>query len=234
MVDDAQKQKFRGRDVRTESSLPIKYQYRDPETNRTRIYDYDPTPPKGSIPRDFLRQRQPGIEQFNMRPPRQGVMGVDIASNDFQPNQSGIMLAMNNNPTMNKIQNIYNKVHPFVPDIDIDNREIGYNYEKDLGPGTFNVGGNYDFDDNEYDFNLGYKMTFDEGGMATLPTPHDYEGIATLPTPEGMQRERVPLTDEQKDFLYDYMLDFMFKQKQREQMEQESIIPPFNYEGLEV
>jgi hypothetical protein len=26
----------------------------------------------------------------------------------------------------------------------------------------------------------------------------------------------------------------MFKQKQREQMEQESIIPPFNYEGLEV
>ena len=46
--------------------------------------------------------------------------------------------------------------------------------------------------------------------------------------------ERVPLTDEQKDFLYDFMLDFMFKQKQREQMEQESIIPPFNYEGLEV
>jgi len=222
MVDDAQKQKFRGRDVRTESSLPIKYQYRDPETNRTRIYDYDPTPPKGSIPRDFLRQRQPGIEQFNMRPPRQGVMGVDIASNDFQPNQSGIMLAMNNNPTMNKIKNIYNKVNPFVPDIDFDDREIGYDYEKDLGPGTFNVGGNYDFDDNEYDFNLGYKMTFDDGG------------IATLPTPEGMQRERFPLTDEQKDYLYDYMLDFMFKQKQREQMEQKSIVPPFNYEGLEV
>ena len=62
----------------------------------------------------------------------------------------------------------------------------------------------------------------------------DDGGIATLPTPEGMQRERVPLTDEQKDYLYDYMLDFMFKQKQREQMEQESIIPPFNYEGLEV
>ena len=108
------------------------------------------------------------------------------------------------------------------PDIDIDDREIGYDYEKDLGPGTFNIGGDYDFDDNQYDFNLGYKMTFDDGG------------IATLPTPEGMQRERVPLTDEQKDYLYDYMLDFMFKQKQREQMEQESIIPPFNYEGLEV
>ena len=147
---------------------------------------------------------------------------------------TGIMLAMNNNPTVNKIQNIYNKVNPFVPDIDIDDREIGYDYEKDLGPGTFNIGGDYDFDDNEYNFNLGYKMTFDDGGIATLPTPHDYEGIATLPTPEGMQRERVPLTDEQKDYLYDYMLDFMFKQKQREQMEQKSIVPPFNYEGLEV
>ena len=129
---------------------------------------------------------------------------------------------MSNNPTVDKIKNMYNKVDPFVPDINIDDREIGYDYEKDLGPGTFNVGGDYDFDDNQYNFNLGYKMTFDDGG------------IATLPTPEGMERERVPLTDEQKDYLYDYMLDFMFKQKQREQMEQESIIPPFNYEGLEV
>ena len=141
---------------------------------------------------------------------------------NYDPGNSGIMLAMSNNPTVDKIKNMYNKVDPFVPDINIDDREIGYDYEKDLGPGTFNVGGDYDFDDNQYNFNLGYKMTFDDGG------------IATLPTPEGMERERVPLTDEQKDYLYDYMLDFMFKQKQREQMEQESIIPPFNYEGLEV
>ena len=35
-------------------------------------------------------------------------------------------------------------------------------------------------------------------------------------------------------FLGNFSKDFMFKQKQREQMEQESIIPPFNYEGLEV
>ena len=210
------------RDVRTEPSLPHKFQYRDPETNRTGIYNYDPRPPKGSIPRDFLRQRQPGIEQFNMRPPRQGVMGMDIASNNFQPNQSGIMLAMNNNPTVDKIKNIYNKVDPFIPDIDIDDREIGYDYEKELGPGTLGLGGNYDFDDNQYGLNIGYKMTFDDGG------------IATLPTPEGMQREKVPLTDEQKDYLYDFMLDFMFKQRQREQQEMEGRIPPFNYEGLEV
>ena len=42
------------------------------------------------------------------------------------------------------------------------------------------------------------------------------------------------LTDEQKDYLYDYMLDFMFKQKQREQMENEGRIPPFNYFDMEV
>ena len=157
-------------------------------------------------PNDFIEPYRPN---FNKRPPE-----------DFP---TGIMLAMSNNPTVDKIKNIYNRVDPFVPDIDIDDREIGYDYEKDLGPGTFNIGGNYDFDDNQYDFNLGYKMTFDDGG------------IATLPTPEGMQkRERVPLTDEQKDYLYDYMLNFMFKQKQREQQEMEGRIPPFNYEGLEV
>ena len=42
------------------------------------------------------------------------------------------------------------------------------------------------------------------------------------------------LTDEQKDYLYDYMLDFMFKQKQREQRENEGRIPPFNYFDMEV
>ena len=92
-----------------------------------------------------------------------------------------------------------------------------------MGPGIFSLGGQYDIDDNQYGLDFGYKFSFDDGG------------IATLPTPEGMQEsERVPLTDEQKDYLYDYMLDFMFKQKQREQMENEGRIPPFNYFDMEV
>jgi hypothetical protein len=212
-----------GRDVRTDPSLPHKFQYLNSEgfgPGRTRIYNYDPRPRPGSIPREFLRQRQPGIEKFNMRPPRQGVMGMDIASNNFQPNQSGIMLAMNNNPTVDKIKNIYNKVDPYIPKkLDEETQGEFYGYEAPMGPGVLTFGTDRDFDN----FYGGYKMTFDDGG------------IATLPTPEGMQKkERVPLTDEQKDFLYDYMIDFMIKQKQREQREMKGRIPPFNYEGLEV
>ena len=55
-----------------------------------------------------------------------------------------------------------------------------------------------------------------------------------MTTPDPQMIEPKKLTDEQKDYLYDYMLDFMFKQKQREQQEMEGRIPPFNYEGLEV
>ena len=204
------------RDVRTEPSLPHKFQYRDPETNRTGIYNYDPRPPKGSIPRDFLRQRQPGIEQFNMRPPREGIMGVDIAAIDPRiqtADASGVFSAL---------KDYKKKIEDRVGKYNFGENKYEYDYEKELGPGTLGLGGNYDFDDNQYGLNIGYKMIFDDGG------------IATLPTPEGMQREKVPLTDEQKDYLYDFMLDFMFKQRQREQQEMEGRIPPFNYEGLEV
>ena len=228
MVDEAQRQKFnrysflpheahsKGRDVRTEPSLPHTYQYRDPETNRTGIYDYDPRPPKGSIPREFLRQRQPGIEQFNMRPPREGIMGADIAAIDPRiqtADASGVFSAL---------KDYKKKIEDRVGKYNFGENKYEYDYEKELGPGTLGLGGNYDFDDNQYGLNIGYKMIFDDGG------------IATLPTPEGMQREKVPLTDEQKDYLYDFMLDFMFKQRQREQQEMEGRIPPFNYEGLEV
>ena len=93
------------------------------------------------------------------------------------------------------------------------------------------------------------------GSVGTQVRPYDYggtmfpsieldndEGIASLP--EGKMEPdletmlpnaaRTPMTDDQKDYLYDYMIDFMMKQKQREQREMEGRIPPFNYEGLEV
>ena len=71
---------------------------------------------------------------------------------------------------------------------------------------------------------------FNDGGIATLT--EDLEQRMTTPDPQMIEPKK--LTDEQKDYLYDYMLDFMFKQKQREQQEMEGRIPPFNYEGLEV
>ena len=209
-----------GRDVRTDPSLPHKFQYLNSEgfgPGRTRIYNYDPRPRPGSIPREFLRQRQPGIEKFNMRPPREGIMGADIAAIDPRiqtADASGVFSAL---------KDYKKKIEDRAGKYDFGENKYEYDYEKELGPGTLGLGGFYDFDDKEYGVQGKYTITFNEGG------------IATLPTPEGMQKkERVPLTDEQKDFLYDYMIDFMIKQKQREQREMKGRILPFNYEGLEV
>tara|TARA_R110000824_G_scaffold340981_1_gene527452 strand:+ start:75 stop:497 length:423 start_codon:yes stop_codon:yes gene_type:complete len=80
------------------------------------------------------------------------------------------------------------------------------------------------------------------GGVEFKPDPSDYidytpwrlfngGGLASL---AEAQPQKVPMTDEQKDYIYDYMIDFMMKQKMQEQREMEGRILPFNYEGLEV
>ena len=147
----------------------------------------------------------------------------DVLSPQISERRNNIVDAAKNSNLFNPIVEGYNKVEPYLPDVNLGEKRIAYDYERPVGPGIFSLGAEYDFDDNDYGLDFGYKWEFDKGG------------IASLPTPEGMQKsERVPLTDEQKDYLYDYMLDFMFKQKQREQQEMEGRIPPFNYEGLEV
>ena len=144
----------------------------------------------------------------------------------------GIMQVADNSiaNTFNKIKEGYQQVEPYLPDVDIGDKSIGYDYERPMGSGVFSLGGEYDFDDNQYGLDFGYKFSFDDGGIATLAG--DLEQRMTPPDPQNIDPKR--LTDEQKDYLYDYMLDFMFKQKQREQMENEGRIPPFNYFDMEV
>ena len=277
---------------------------------------------------------------------------------------------------VDKIKEGYQQVEPYLPDVDIGDKSIGYDYERPMGPGIFSLGGEYDFDDNEYGLDFDYKFSFNNGGSVperqrqknltvgldvrkpsnfrkqqearAFNNPHhplhanrttytdnqgrvfernmrgkdsyrvnvgpqpsrdttgvgglinmldtenigyadmlnrmfglpfnqeyldyqdqfgsDYDsltgdhlreyhtsserqpgffndgGIATLAgdleqrmtplDPQNIEPKR--LTDEQKDYLMDYMLDFMFKQKQREQMENEGRVPPFNYFNMEV
>ena len=147
----------------------------------------------------------------------------DSLSPQISERRNNIVDAAKNSGVLGPIIEGYEKINPYLPEVDLGDKKIEYQYEKPVGPGIFSLGGQYDIDDNQYGLDFGYKFSFDDGG------------IATLPTPKGMQEsERVPLTDEQKDYLYDYMLDFMFKQKQREQMENEGRIPPFNYFDMEV
>ncbi len=134
--------------------------------------------------------------------------------------------SLKNSSIFNPILEGYQKISPLLPELNPGEKNIGYTYEKEVGPGMFNIGGDYDYGNNDYNFDIGYKMGFDEGGIATLP-----EGNTEEP---GMQQPKVPMTDEQKDYLFDYMMDFMMKQKMREQQEMEGKIPRFNYKGLEV
>ena len=120
------------------------------------------------------------------------------------------------------IFNLYDQYKDKFGEFDFGDKEYSYDYEMPLGPGTLGIGGKYDFDDENAGIGLNYSMSFDKGG------------IASLPETKKPQPEKVPLSDDQKDYLYDYMIDFMMKQKQREQREMEGRIPPFNYEGLEV
>ena len=137
---------------------------------------------------------------------------------------------MSSLPFVDKIKEGYQQVEPYLPDVDIGDKSIGYDYERPMGPGIFSLGGEYDFDDNEYGLDFGYKFSFEDGGIATLAG--DLEQRMTPPDPQNIDPKK--LTDEQKDYLYDYMLDFMFKQKQREQMENKGRVPPFNYFDMEV
>ena len=147
----------------------------------------------------------------------------DSLSPQISERRNNIVDAAKNSGVLGPIIEGYEKINPYLPEVDLGDKKIEYQYEKPVGPGIFSLGGQYDIDDNQYGLDFGYKFSFEDGG------------IASLPTPERMQEnERVPLTDEQKDYLYDYMLDFMFKQKQREQMENEGRIPPFNYFDMEV
>ena len=69
---------------------------------------------------------------------------------NFQPDQSGLMLAMANSPAVNKMKNIYSQVDPFFPNVDIDDQQIGYDFDKNLWGGTLGFGGEYDMEDDEY------------------------------------------------------------------------------------
>jgi hypothetical protein len=137
----------------------------------------------------------------------QGIMNNPVAQ--------GIM----NNPIVGTIMEGYDKIEPYIPEkIETTPGISGdfYGYEAPVGPGTLTFGADRGLDN----FYGGFKFSFDEGGIVDTPQMQDM-----------IKKE---LTDEQKDYLYDFMLDFMFKQKQREQQEMEGNVPKFNYFDMEV
>ena len=154
----------------------------------------------------------------------------DSLSPQISERRNNIVDAAKNSGVLGPIIEGYDKVEPYLPEVNLGDETIEYEYERPMGPGIFSLGGEYDYGTNDYGLDFGYKFSFDDGGIATLAG--DLEQRMTPSDPQNIEPKR--LTDEQKDYLMDYMLDFMFKQKQREQMENEGRIPPFNYFDMEV
>ena len=154
----------------------------------------------------------------------------DIVNPQVANRAENVVNAAKNSSILGPVIQGYDKVKPYLPDVDLQDETIEYEYERPMGPGIFSLGGEYNYGTNDYGLDFGYKFGFDDGGIATLT--EDLEQRMTTPDPQMIEPKK--LTDEQKDYLYDYMLDFMFKQKQREQMENEGRIPPFNYFDMEV
>lgn len=75
-------------------------------------------------------------------------------------NQSGIMLALANNPTVNRIQGIYNQVDPFLPKLYPLDKKLGYDYNRDLWGGNLNIGGEYDFEDDDYRLGINWGKSW--------------------------------------------------------------------------
>jgi hypothetical protein len=182
-------------------------------------------------------ERQPGLEG-NM-----GLRSLQQMANTNDPESNWRILQQMSPAQQEEYQtadasgifDMYNEYKDKFGEYDFGDKEYSYDYEKEIGPGTLGIGGKYDFDDEEGKIGATYSMTFDDGGIATLP---EFDIPDYMTKDHYMQqvvpKEKVPMTDDQKDYLYDYMLDFMFKQKQREQREMKGRILPFNYEGLEV
>ena len=180
--------------------------------------------PDDSLSARFIYPDGSGYEQIG---DKERTFQLQGGGEDYMP--SGIMANVADNPVVNRIKEGYEQFKPFIPsEIDQNvNPDVDfYGYSAPVGPGQLDFGVDKDLE-NVYG---GFKFAFEDGGIATLAG--DLEQRMTPPDPQQMDPKK--LTDEQKDYLYDYMLDFMFKQKQREQMENEGRIPPFNYFDMEV
>ena len=63
---------------------------------------------------------------------------------------SGVMLAMNNNPAVKRAKGIYNQVDPYTPDIDWNEKTLGYDFNLPLWGGNLGFEFDYDIDYENY------------------------------------------------------------------------------------
>ena len=98
-------------------------------------------------PNDFI-DREP-YRQREIPNPGDYIKPYNLSSNFNQLDNSGIMLALNDTSALNKLKNIYNQARPYIPDINLNDQTLGYNFNRPFMGGDLSFGYGFDIDDQQ-------------------------------------------------------------------------------------
>ena len=101
---------------------------------------------------------------YDFGPPRADPYSPNLGNEITQPyplmeqDNRGVMGAMANNPMIQQAKNLYNKIDPWIPDLDVGGNNLGYSFEKPLLGGTLGYGMDYGWDDEDIGAFINWQM----------------------------------------------------------------------------
>jgi hypothetical protein len=103
----------------------------------------DLTPPGEGV----IKPRNPGLPPwYNNNIGEGSFWNAGLQSGD----NTGVMAAVANNPALiQQAKNFYNLFDPWMPNVDVGENSIGYEFEKPILGGTLGFGFDYDWDDED-------------------------------------------------------------------------------------
>ena len=86
-----------------------------------------------------------GPQTWNYDPGNSGIMGLEMAdASDY----------------IDKMKEGYQKIEPYLPDVDFQDKSIGHEWNTPLWGGNLGIGGEYDIDEDEYNLGVNWGTTF--------------------------------------------------------------------------
>ena len=98
-------------------------------------------------PNDFI-DREP-YRPREIPNPGDYIKPYNLSSNFNQLDNSGIMLALNDTSALDKLRNIYDQASPYIPDINLNDQTLGYNFNQPFMGGDLSFGYGFDVDDQQ-------------------------------------------------------------------------------------
>ena len=98
-------------------------------------------------PNDFI-DREP-YRPREIPNPGDYIKPYNLSSNFNQLDNSGFMLALNDTSALDKLRNIYDQASPYIPDINLNDQTLGYNFNQPFMGGDLSFGYGFDVDDQQ-------------------------------------------------------------------------------------